>query len=63
MIGELWALGPADGRFGDATSPGDFLSKWTDALGNFVYPPFNGFQLDTSGKPINGSMMLEVGGP
>ncbi|KAK5991829.1 hypothetical protein PT974_05215 [Cladobotryum mycophilum] len=47
-------------RFGGLT-PGEFLKKWTDGKGNFVYPPQNGFQLDVNGNAINGTMHLEVG--
>lgn len=47
--------------FGDAESPAEFLEKWTDDSGDYVYPPFNGFQLDVNGVPIMGNMTLEVG--
>lgn len=42
-------------------SPGEFLAKWTDDNGRYVYPPQNGFQLDTSGNPINATMLLQPG--
>ncbi|KAH7159627.1 hypothetical protein B0J13DRAFT_539287 [Dactylonectria estremocensis] len=48
-------------RFGDAETPGEFLAKWTDATGAWVYPPQNGFQLNACGDAINGTMVLEVG--
>lgn len=47
-------------RFGGLT-PSDFLAKWTDAEGNYKYPPQNGFQLDANGAAINGTMVLEPG--
>lgn len=47
-------------RFG-GLAPGDFLAKWTDDRGKYVYPPQNGFQLDAHGKAINGTMVLQVG--
>lgn len=47
-------------RFGGLT-PGEFLEKWTDATGNYKYPPLNGFQLDTNGNAINGTMLLQTG--
>ncbi|KAI9865487.1 MAG: hypothetical protein M1824_002226 [Vezdaea acicularis] len=46
-------------RFGNLT-PGDFLKKWT-ANGYYVYPPQNGFQLNTDGAPILGNLTLQVG--
>jgi hypothetical protein len=47
-------------RFGGLT-PGQFLDKWTDDKGNFIYPPQNGFQLDQNGNAINGTMELQKG--
>lgn len=47
-------------RFG-GLSPNAWLEKWTDEKGNFVYPPQNGFQLDSDGNAINGTMILEPG--
>ncbi|POR36699.1 hypothetical protein TPAR_03110 [Tolypocladium paradoxum] len=47
-------------RLGGLT-PGDFLKKWTDDRGNYVYPPQNGFQLDKDGRAINGTMILQPG--
>ncbi|CAM6122119.1 unnamed protein product [Calypogeia fissa] len=47
-------------RFGGLT-PGEFLKKWTDANGDYVYPEQNGFQLNTAGAAINGTMVLQVG--
>lgn len=47
-------------RFGGET-PGVFLQQWTDAKGNFKYPPHNGFQLNTAGEPILGNLTLQVG--
>jgi hypothetical protein len=45
----------------DGLSPGEFLAKWTDDAGNYVYPPQNGFQLDVDGNAINGTMDLLPG--
>jgi len=47
-------------RFG-GLNPGDFLKKWTAADGSYVYPPQNGFQLDTNGNLISGTMILQTG--
>ena len=48
-------------RFGGKT-PGEYLRLWTNAsTGRYVYPPFDGFQLDSDAKPIKGKMMLGVG--
>ena len=44
-------------RFGGQT-PGNFLKRWTDNDGNYVYPPQNGFQLNEAGQPILGNMTL-----
>jgi hypothetical protein len=46
-------------RFGGLT-PGEFLAKWT-VDGSYSYPPLNGFQLNTDGVAINGTMVLQVG--
>lgn len=47
-------------RFGGLT-PGEFLQKWTAADGSYVYPPQNGFQLNTDGAAISGTMVLQPG--
>ena len=47
-------------RFGGLT-PGDFLKKWTASDGSYNYPPQNGFQLDTNGNVISGTMVLQTG--
>ena len=48
-------------RFGGLT-PGAFLERWINkTTGNYTWPKNQGFQLDISGKPINASMILEVG--
>ena len=47
-------------RFGGLT-PEQFLEKWTGSDGKFVYPPQNGFQLDTNGKPISSIMIIPKG--
>ena len=47
-------------RFGGET-PGEFLKRWTGKDGYYVYPPQNGFQLDTTGNPILGNMTLLEG--
>ena len=44
-------------RFGGET-PGNFLKRWTDNNGYYVYPPQNGFQLNDAGQPILGNMTL-----
>lgn len=46
-------------RFGGLT-PGEFVDNWT-RNGSFVYPPQNGFQLDTAGNPIQANMALLPG--
>jgi len=46
-------------RFGDLCAS-EFLTTWT-ANGSYVYPPQNGFQLDTAGNPIQGNVTLAVG--
>ena len=47
-------------RFGGQT-PGAFLKRWTDKDGRYQYPPQNGFQLDSAGRPILGNMTLLSG--
>jgi hypothetical protein len=47
-------------RFGGLT-PGEFLKKWTKPDGNYTYPDLNGFQLNTNGNAINGTMVLQPG--
>ncbi|KAF2463731.1 uncharacterized protein BDR25DRAFT_319755 [Lindgomyces ingoldianus] len=48
-------------RFG-GLCPGNFLATYTDnKTGQFVYPPFNGFSLSTSGQPIIANMTLTTG--
>jgi hypothetical protein len=47
-------------RFG-GLSPGDFLKKWTNAEGYYVYPPQYGFLLNDAGQPILGNTTLPVG--
>jgi hypothetical protein len=42
-------------------SPGDFLKKWTNAQGYYVYPPKYGFLLNDAGEPILGNTTLPVG--
>ncbi|KAJ7033794.1 hypothetical protein C8F04DRAFT_1183765 [Mycena alexandri] len=40
--------------------PGEFLAKWT-VNGSFQYPPSDGFQLSTTGIPIEGNGTLSRG--
>ena len=48
-------------RFGGLT-PGPFLDKWINKTsGNYSYPAFDGFQVNTSGIPIKSPMFLEIG--
>lgn len=47
-------------RFG-GLCPGEFLATWTDSTGAFVYPPYDGYQLETSGKPAVSNLTLPVG--
>ncbi|KAF2668382.1 hypothetical protein BT63DRAFT_274574 [Microthyrium microscopicum] len=48
-------------RFG-ALCPGEFLAKYTDpTTGQFVYPPFSGFQIDTTGKAFTAKVTLPLG--
>lgn len=46
-------------RFGGLT-PGEFLAKWT-VNGSYIYPEQNGFQLNTAGQAINGTMVIQNG--
>ncbi|KAF7975342.1 hypothetical protein HWV62_9789 [Athelia sp. TMB] len=42
--------------------PGEFLKKWYNSTaGSFIYPPQNGFQLNTANAPIDGNQTLLVG--
>ncbi|KIM78525.1 hypothetical protein PILCRDRAFT_824429 [Piloderma croceum F 1598] len=42
--------------------PGAFLTKWyNDTAQSYIYPPQNGFQLNTAGQPIEGNQTLAVG--
>jgi hypothetical protein len=47
-------------RFG-GLCPGEFLASWTSPEGTFAYPPFAGYQLDTSGEPTISNLTLPVG--
>lgn len=47
-------------RFG-GLGPDEFLEKWTDENGTYVYPPQNGFVLDDQGKPISSNVTLPKG--
>nr|XP_036575429.1 uncharacterized protein CTRU02_14557 [Colletotrichum truncatum]KAF6782001.1 hypothetical protein CTRU02_14557 [Colletotrichum truncatum] len=48
-------------RFG-GLCPGEFLAKYTNASsGQFVYPPHDGYNLDTAGKVITFSLTLTPG--
>lgn len=48
-------------RFGDLC-PGQFLAKWYNATaGSYIYPPQNGFQLNTNNLPIEGNVTLPIG--
>jgi hypothetical protein len=47
-------------RFGDLC-PAEYLEKWTDAQGQFIYPSQNGFALDIDGNPIMATATLPVG--
>jgi hypothetical protein len=56
-------LGPDSGyrRFG-GLCPGEFLATYTNAsTGQYIYPPMEGFQIDTTGKAIISSISLEAG--
>ncbi|OAA65170.1 hypothetical protein SPI_01957 [Niveomyces insectorum RCEF 264] len=49
------------GRFG-GLCPGEFLAAYySESLGTWLYPPYNGFQLDTTGKPMAAATTLPVG--
>jgi hypothetical protein len=42
--------------------PGEFLAKFTSpATGQYVYPPFNGFQSSASNQSIEADMVLNPG--
>jgi len=42
--------------------PGEFLKKWYNSSANsYIYPPQNGFQLNTANAPIEGNQTLAVG--
>lgn len=48
-------------RFG-GLCPGQFLAKWYDSsAGSWIYPPQAGFQLNSGGVPIEGTMTLPAG--
>lgn len=48
-------------RFG-GLCPGQFLAKWYNATaGSYIYPPQDGFQLNTDGERIQGNITLPVG--
>ncbi|KAL0960457.1 hypothetical protein HGRIS_005500 [Hohenbuehelia grisea] len=48
-------------RFG-GLCPGEFLAKWTDkTTGFYVWPPLEGFQLNTAKERIAGNQTLLVG--
>lgn len=48
-------------RFG-GLCPGQYLATWFNTTsGYFNYPPLNGFQLDTTGKPIEGTVTFTNG--
>ena len=47
-------------RFGGLTA-GEFLAKWTNAQGYYVYPEKYGFLLNDNGDPILGNTTLPVG--
>ena len=47
--------------FGDLC-PGQFLAKWYNSTaGSYIYPPQDGFQLNTDNSPIEGNITLPVG--
>ncbi|KAG0299276.1 hypothetical protein BGZ98_010182 [Dissophora globulifera] len=48
-------------RFGGICSAAKFLSLWTDNNGAYVYPPKDGFQLNTNDDPIKGTIKLRYG--
>jgi hypothetical protein len=42
--------------------PGQFLAKWFNSTsGYYNYPPVDGFQLNTAGSPIEGTITFPVG--
>ncbi|KAI9795395.1 MAG: hypothetical protein M1833_007183 [Piccolia ochrophora] len=47
-------------RFAGLT-PGEFLEKWTRSDGTYLYPPHDGFELNTAGQPVLGNITLKVG--
>ncbi|KAL0958126.1 hypothetical protein HGRIS_000294 [Hohenbuehelia grisea] len=47
-------------RFGELC-PGEYIKKWTNAQGNWKYPPQDGFKLTASGKPMSKEETLKVG--
>lgn len=48
-------------RFGELC-PGQFLDKWYNPdAASYIYPPQAGFQFNTDGSPIEGTITLSVG--
>jgi len=48
-------------RFGNLC-PGQFLAKWYNSTaGSYIYPPQDGFQLNTNNSPIEGNITLPIG--
>lgn len=47
-------------RFGNLC-PVEYLKKWADSEGSYIYPPSNGFVVDTENQPILGNASLPVG--
>lgn len=41
--------------------PGEYLAKWTDSNGYYVYPEQEGFQLNTDSNAIKGNVSIPVG--
>jgi len=42
--------------------PGQFLAKWYNSTGeSYIYPPQDGFQLNTDNSPIEGNITLPLG--
>jgi hypothetical protein len=42
--------------------PGAFLQKWYNATAmSYIFPPSDGFQLNTASQPIDGNITLAVG--
>ena len=59
--GELGDLVDPYNRFGNLC-PGQFVAKWCDSTtGRYNYPPQDGFQINTDGSPIEGTITLPVG--